>query len=252
MHKYWPLLLVFFLTSCQKEKGKIQLTANNEWMVEEVLDHLRQLRQDMAEVKSEVKTMKVKLSELDLGVAAKPKIVLNDQNVLGSKKAKIAIVEFSDYECPFCARHASNVFPKIKKEFIDTGKLRYSIRDFPLAFHSNAKQASVAARCAGKQNKYWAMHKKLSHAKGRLSTDYYNQFADELKLNKPKFESCMKDKEVFKQVESDVRYGERVGVNGTPRFFLGKVSGNTLTQVSVINGAQSFESFSKAIKRLQE
>ena len=71
--------------------------------------------------------------------------------LLGDKNASYAIVEFTDYQCSFCSRHNKNVYPQIKKELIDTGKVQYVVRDYPLGFHAAAKGAAVAARCAGAQ-----------------------------------------------------------------------------------------------------
>lgn len=251
LYKIWPLLLVFFIAACENKKsGNIPISANNEWMVEEVLDHLRELREDMAEVKNDIKAIKVALSVLDQGTATNPNIILNNQNVLGDKTAKIAIVEFSDYECPYCARHANAVFPLLKEKYIDTGKVAYHVRDFPLSFHSRAKSAAIATRCASGQDKYWQMREKIFQSKGSLNQEYYTKVAAELELDGKEFQRCFQDEDSMRKLEEDVSYGNSIGVSGTPRFYVGKVDGSALKEVVVISGAQSLGVFSEVIDKL--
>ena len=81
--------------------------------------------------------------------------------MLGSANATITLIEFTDYQCPFCSRHFNQTYEQIKKDYIDTGKVKFYLRDFPLGFHPNAQKAAEAARCAGDQGKYWEMHDAL-------------------------------------------------------------------------------------------
>ncbi|MCM2313008.1 MAG: DsbA family protein, partial [Steroidobacteraceae bacterium] len=76
-------------------------------------------------------------------------------NVIGRENAPVTIIEFTDLQCPYCARHATQTFPRLQREYIDTGKLRYTSRDLPLPFHSFAMPAAVASRCAGEQGRFW-------------------------------------------------------------------------------------------------
>ena len=169
---------------------------------------------------------------------------------MGDSKASYAIIEFSDYQCPYCSRHANNVFPQIKNELIDTGKVKYAMHDYPLGFHGKAKGAAIAARCAGAQDKYWEMHTELFSNQRNLDNNFYENAAKSFSLDGEIFAKCLADPEVAKAVDLDVAYGSSLGVTGTPKFFVGKIQGDEITDVIVISGAQSFAAFSGAIERL--
>ena len=178
----------------------------------------------------------------------KVKVNIGGDPSLGSSKAKLVLVEFSDYECPFCARFYSQTLPVIKKEYIDTGKLRFVYKDFPLPFHKNAMKAASAAFCAGKQGKYFEMHNLLFENQRNL--DDVENFAKKIGLNMKKFRACMNDSATKKAVEGDIAQGRSIGVGGTPTFVLGRlVDGNTV-EGEVIAGAVPFEVFRNRIEAL--
>ena len=178
----------------------------------------------------------------------KVKVNIGGDPSLGSSKAKLVLVEFSDYECPFCARFYSQTLPAIKKEYIDTGKLRFVYKDFPLPFHKNAMKAASAAFCAGKQGKYFEMHNFLFENQRNL--DDVENFAKKIGLNMKKFRACMNDSATKKAVEGDIAQGRSIGVGGTPTFVLGRlVDGNTV-EGEVIAGAVPFEVFRNRIEAL--
>jgi len=241
------LLLFYFLAACSDSEQVNKKDA--DWVNNEILEQLTELRKDVKSLKNDIATMNEKLSNVGKGRIAKvPKQVkLNLGVTLGDDKAKIAIVEFTDYQCPFCARHSKTVLPKIKKEFIKTGKVKYIMYDFPLGFHKQAKSASVAARCAGKQEKYWEMHDAIFNSSRNLNNEFYTMTATKLKMNIATFKSCLKDNNIAKAVEANINYGESLGVTGTPKFYIGKVNGDAINQVIVISGAQKFAAFKRAI-----
>ena len=178
----------------------------------------------------------------------KVKVDINGDPSWGSSKARLLLVEFSDYECPFCARFYSQTLPAIKKEYIDTGKLRFVYKDFPLPFHKNAMKAASAAFCAGKQGKYFEMHNLLFENQRNL--DDVENFAKKIGLNMKKFRACMNDSATKKAVEGDIAQGRSIGVGGTPTFVLGRlVDGNTV-EGEVIAGAVPFEVFRSRIEAL--
>lgn len=173
-----------------------------------------------------------------------------DSEFLGNKSAEYALVEFMDYQCPYCVRHARNVFPKIKERYIDSGKLQYVVRDYPLSFHSQGKPAAIAAACAGKQNKFWEMHNVLAEQSRELRSGVYTSFAQQLDLDVQAFTLCMQDKLVAQHVDEDIAYGNVIGVNGTPRFYIGKIKGDAIVDVVAISGARSFDTFDQAIREM--
>ncbi len=151
----------------------------------------------------------------------------------GNPEAPITIIEFSDYECPFCKR-AEPTVARVLKEYGD--KVRVVFRDFPLDFHANARPAAEAAKCAN-QGKFWAYHEKLFAAKA-LSPATLKAIAGEVGLDTAKFEQCIASAEAKAAVEQDIRDGAEAGVTGTPAFF---INGRMLS------GAQPFEKFKEVI-----
>ncbi len=158
--------------------------------------------------------------------------------IKGNPAAPVLLVEFSDFECPFSKRFYQQTFPSIDKEYISTGKVKFAYRDFPLPMHPLAKDAAIACRCAGKQNKYWEMFDKLSHTK-QLEQAQLTDYAKELKLNMKSFDACRKDETIANEVDKDFSEGANFGVRGTPAFF---INGR------LIEGARPFETFKEIIE----
>lgn len=163
----------------------------------------------------------------------------DDDAVLGDDDAPITIIEFSDYECPFCTRFYLNTLPQIKSEYIDTGKVKLIYRDYPLGFHANAQKAAEAAECAGEQGKYYEMHDKLFDEGVNGGVSSFKQYAKEIGLNAGEFNECLDSGEMASEVQKDFQDGQRVGVRGTPTFF---INGQYLS------GAQPFEVFKQVIE----
>ena len=224
-------------------------------------------RQEIVEIRKELNTLKVEMSIMrqTLGefrrnsvVApaapttppASVKVRLDNSRVLGNTKAKVGIVEFSDYQCPFCFRHNSQTLAKLKEKYIDTGKVQYHVRDFPLSFHAQARGAAIAANCAGRQRAYWKMHRRLFDNHQRLSLPLYQELARELKLDAEVFSRCLDDATVAKRIDEDLAYGQHLGVGGTPSFFVGRVRNGELVDAQQITGAQSLGTFAQAIEQL--
>jgi protein-disulfide isomerase len=168
---------------------------------------------------------------------------------LGNRKAKIAIVEFSDYQCPYCKRYHLQTFNLLKKKFVDTGQLLYVYRDYPLPSHRLAPAAAVAANCAGEQGGYWAMQRALFSRAARLERSYYLASAKQLKLDIKRFESCLGDRSQMEEVMRDARYGASLGIRGTPAFFVGRIEGNSIVEAMPVIGAQPIYAFTRAINQ---
>ena len=146
------------------------------------------------------------------------------------KDPKITIVEFADYQCPYCVQ-AHETIEKVLSSY--KGKVQYIFKDFPLTqIHPEAMPAAIAAKCAANQNKYWEMHKLLFNRApmDKLSGDMYDKFAKDLKLNLNDFKSCMedKDKTLSKSIMAQLDEGSSIGVSGTPSLFINgkKYEGN--------------------------
>jgi protein-disulfide isomerase len=166
---------------------------------------------------------------------------------LGKVDAPLTLVAFTDYQCPFCQRFEENTFPEIKKNYIDTGKVRYILRDLPLDFHPYALKAAQSVRCAGDQGKYWEMNQLVFKNQKKIDNDALAGYAKDLSLDGDAFRSCMSDGRHLKEIRDEARYAQSLGITGTPTFVLGKAAGNTVTG-QVIVGAQPLATFEAAIK----
>jgi protein-disulfide isomerase len=164
----------------------------------------------------------------------------------GSPDAPVTIVEFSDFQCPFCEKFFTETLPQIQEEYIDTGKVKLVFKDFPLSFHGQAMPAAMTAECAGEQGKYWEMHDKLFGEQSRWVdkpevNDVMKQFADELGLDTDQFNQCFDSNKYADEINADMQEGIAAGVQGTPAFFING---------QFISGAQPFEVFKQIIDQM--
>ncbi|MCC7460800.1 MAG: thioredoxin domain-containing protein [Proteobacteria bacterium] len=137
--------------------------------------------------------------------------------VKGSERAPITIVEFSDFQCPYCKK-GSDTMKEVAKKY--GSKVQYYFRDFPLSFHDRGKPAANAARCAAEQGKFWQYHDKLFEDQKKLTDEDFIALGKSLKLDMAKFEPCVKESKHMSDVEKDMRDGENAGVSGTPAYFI--------------------------------
>jgi len=171
--------------------------------------------------------------------------------VLGKADAPLTMVEFTDLQCPFCRQFHTQAFEQIKKDYIDTGKLRYISRDFPLdSIHPYALAAARASRCAADQGKFWDMRHAILVNNGSLNNDVFATFASDLKMNVNAFKTCQADTTKFQSdIQKDLSEGSAVGIQGTPSFVIGKTSANGLDGVRFV-GAQPYAQFEAKFKEL--
>lgn len=221
------------------------------------------LAQQVKALTQEVGQMKAELGQIKQGFAEMRKMMMpppeppapsqvnfDGAPSLGSKDAKVAIIEFSDFQCPYCARHSTQTFPELKKTYIDTGRVRYLFRNLPLDFHNHAKAAANAASCAGEQNAFWPMHDELFANHTRLGTALYEELAKKLDLNQGAFQKCLTENRHAATIDKDLAYAQSVGVRGTPNFFVGRIQGDTIVDVQQVSGAQPAAAFAQVIDEL--
>jgi protein-disulfide isomerase len=181
-----------------------------------------------------------------------PRVSLGGEPRMGKAEAGIGIVEFSDYECPFCRSFYAQTFPRIKKEYVDTGVVQFIRKDLPLTkIHPQALPAALAANCAGDQGQYWEMHKALYTNQQRLGPALYSDLAGNLGLDEATFSACLKDPAQEQKILRDVAEAKRLNISGTPSFVLGKIEGDTVRVMRVARGAPGFESFAQEIEKLR-
>ncbi len=229
--------------------------ATEEWAVEEVLQQLSELRRDHNQLRQQVESLSNELNKLkgnmttDNGSDAAE--LLMGEPEMGRRDAPLIMIEFTDYQCPFCSRHVHQTMPQLIEKYVDSGRLLYTIKDFPLGFHKKAKLAAVAANCAGEQGAYWPMHKKLFSSDAELNRDSYLQYAADFSLDKKAFETCLSDPAKMKEIEEDMAFGQKMSIRGTPAFLLGRLRNGKVVETQLISGAQSVEAFSNKIDSYQ-
>ena len=150
----------------------------------------------------------------------KVQVSVDDDPVKGSADAPVTIVEFSDFQCPFCGRFYSDTLSSIDEKYIKTGKVKLVYRDFPLGFHPFAQKAAEAAECADEQSKFWEMHNKIFENQNAIEVTNLKQYAKDLGLNTGTFDSCLDTGKYAAEVQKDFNDGSSYGVSGTPSFFI--------------------------------
>jgi len=181
-------------------------------------------------------------------------VSLDDDPVKGDPAAPITMIEFSDFECPFCKRFHETTLPLIQENYIDTGKVKFVYRDFPItSIHQNALPAAMAAECADDQGMFWELHDKIfENQKQWEGPDVQNgvrtfeQFAAELGLDTDKFNTCLESGKFLEEVEKDLNEGASYGITGTPGFFIG----NEKIGYVMVSGAQPYSVFQAAFDQL--
>ena len=204
---------------------------------------------DEAIAKLELKLLQ---NQLPTKQAAAPvKISIDDDPIIGDPNAPITIVEFSDFQCPFCARFHVQTLPAIIEEYIEQGKVKLVFRDFPIqSIHPNALPASVAAECANEQGKFKEMHDVLFEKQNewnRIETvqalSLFSQYSADIGMGQEEFDSCLTSGKYIEEIQNDLNDGRDYGISGTPGFFIG----NDKIGYVELKGAQPFESFKKII-----
>lgn len=182
-------------------------------------------------------------------------VLLDDDAVLGDPDAPVTLIEFSDYECPFCKQHFTNTYAQLKTEYIDTGKVKMIFRDFPLSFHDPlATKQAIAANCAREQGDdatYYEFHdavftKTSSNGSGMTVDDLYAIAAD-MGLDAASFKECVDTDKYKDEVTKDIADGTASGASATPSFFVGKTDGDEKISGTPLIGAQPFSAFKTLI-----
>ena len=177
----------------------------------------------------------------------------DDDYIRGQADAKLTLIEFSDFQCPFCERFYRETLPLIDKDYIQTGKVRMVYRDFPLAsVHENAQKAAEAAQCAGEQGKYWEMHDQIFANHTAMSVDDLKKHARGLGIAVDRFDRCLESGAYAEEVKKDMADGQALGVQGTPTFFLGLTGKDNTIQGIRIAGARPYAVFKQIFDRFLE
>jgi protein-disulfide isomerase len=238
-------LLAFALVS----PSALPAAPKDAWQ-EEILLQLSELRKSQGELKQQLTEMRAELTALRAGGGGvRPAFDLRDPQLpsQGSADAQVAIVEFSDFQCPYCRKHAQGTWPQLREKYLDAGRARYFFVDFPLAVHSQAGTAALAAACAHEQGAFWPMHDRLFDNQGKLGPELYTQLASQLNLDSSKFQSCLADPKTKQRIDAHAALGDRAGVQGTPAFLIGRIKDGVLVDARLLGGARAFEEFARIV-----
>jgi protein-disulfide isomerase len=178
---------------------------------------------------------------------------IDPYGLLGAPQTTKVVIEFSDYECPFCNRHAtSGAGPEIQRQFVDAGRVRYAFLNNPLPIHLNARLLAAAGICASGQNRFSAMHDAL-FAKRPKEQQEILSVAEGIGLNRSRFEDCLTDRATETRITRDIQEAEKLGLTGTPSFVVGTIDEQGVVHVKkMIRGAQPLEVFERAIAAVSE
>ena len=170
-------------------------------------------------------------------------------NVLGRADAPVTIIEFTDLQCPYCARFATRTFPELRRNYVDTGKVRFTSRDLPLPFHAFALPAAVAARCAGEQGRFWEFREALFAGQSGLGSAPYAEIAGRFGLDVGRFEACREDGRQEANVRADLALAQSHGIAATPTFVIGRLVDGVF-EGETLSGAKPYEEFAARIDAL--
>ncbi len=244
------LLGFFLLTFFYSHAGFAQTT-----------EELKALRKDLEALKEGQRNIQKELEAIKNFLAARqappePRdvvLTVDGDPFKGDKNAKVTLIEFSDYQCPFCARYFRETWPQLEREYIATGKVKYVFRNFPIeSIHPLAFKAHEAAICAGEQGEYWQIHDRLFANQQALGLKELPGHAQALGLDLPKFQQCLESGKQASKIRNDLADGQKAWVQGTPTFFLGLTDANDteVKALRVIRGAQPYAAFKEAIESL--
>jgi protein-disulfide isomerase len=175
------------------------------------------------------------------------RVSIKDRPALGEQDAPVTVVEFTDYECPFCKRFHQTTFDSLTRDYIDTGKVKWVVLDLPLPMHPNASKAAQAAHCAGEQQYFWQMRKMLFDNAPVTGSESLTGYAQQLGLDEQAFDDCLTSDRYLAQINADNQAAAAMRITGTPTFIIGK-GGNDWVEGKKLVGAQSYAVFDGAVR----
>ncbi|MBI5183813.1 MAG: DsbA family protein [Nitrospinae bacterium] len=237
---YIHIILILILIPACGGKNEIKDIKKE---VSEIKEGLSNVTKELQEVKKSLETFPMMRPPKRPPIPTVADVSIDDDPRLGDSNAPLTLIEFSEFQCPYCARFHNQIFPKIKMEYIDTGKLFYIFRDYPLSIHKDAEKSAEAANCAGDQGKYWEMNELLFNKPQGLEIDKIKGYAKELDLKINQFNDCLDNGKYTEEIKKDIMNGQEAGVRGTPSFILGKSTKDGKIKGTFMRRAMSYETF---------
>jgi protein-disulfide isomerase len=221
---------------------------------------IKKLKDDVARLTTQQQQILDSLDELKKMIKGPGQPVLKPPATMGlagepfkgEPTATLAIIEYADFQCPFCRHFEHDVYPQIRDGYITTGKVKYFHRDMPLPFHQGAMPAARAAHCASEQGKFWEMHDSLLGDAASLSAADIDERAGKLGLNVSKLDECISSDRFADIIQRSVTEANDMRVSGTPTFIIGTLDaqGTLMSVKKTVVGANPFETFKAALDPL--
>lgn len=246
-----PILLEFAVgASAQESNPPRPVPAESKPSLQEQIDDLKRTQQrilgELEAVRNLLQQQGGRIETPARPETVQPKVIslnVNGEPFRGESRAKVALVEFSDFDCSYCAKYAREIYPRIEKAYIRTGKVRYLFRDLPESVDSTSFLKARAARCAGEQGKFWEMHDRFFGSNAEAEGNDMATHARALGLDVEKFNACLSGGRYAQSIRMSMVSAKRHAIYGTPGFMIGTVSedGKFIWATKVLVGGESFE-----------
>jgi protein-disulfide isomerase len=241
--------LLFFLLGASPPSTFAQNSEDTDALKREI----ESLREGQIQIQKELEGIRKLLAPAERPVPASINLSSDDMPFRGDKTSEVVLVEYFDYQCPFCAGFFNDTMPLVLSDYISKGKLRYLARDFPLeAAHPRALQSAEAAHCANEQGNFWRMHDELMGNSDALERPKLSLYAHDVGLDVASFDKCVDSGKYASRIKEGMDAGAKLGVEGTPTFFLGIMdpSGQEIESVERFDGAVPYSQLKEAIDKL--
>lgn len=221
--------------------------------IEDLRRGQEQIQKELAELKALLMERSAK-AEAPAAKMPPPMVSLNvhGEPFRGSAAARVAILEYSDFDCTYCARYAKEIYPLIDHAYVQSGKVKYFFRDLPSPEHPNALFKARVARCAGEQDHYWEAHDRLFQDQKPFDGPGLTRFTKEVGLDEPAFQACISSDRHLEAIQRSAGLASNMRINGTPAFLIGVLSddGSVIRASKIFLGAESFEAFRSVLDEL--
>ncbi|GLH74773.1 thioredoxin [Geothrix limicola] len=249
----FALLVPALQAQTKAPRGAKPAEASLQAQIDALREGQAKLQRDLDELKA---LLKERSTRVESPATAKPQEILtlnvHGEPFKGSPLARVAILEYSDFDCSFCAKYASEIYPLIDHAYVQGGKVKYFFRDMPSPEHPNALFKARVARCAGEQDKFWEAHDQLFKDQRPFDGEGLARFRQSLGLEEAPFTACINSNRYLDAIQRSAMGASRMQIRGTPAFLIGTLSedGNILTAKKVFLGAESYEAFRAALEEL--
>ena len=218
-------------------------TPGDSEILDTILEELKAIRQIVEKIEKQGTARGQRPSRPTQATAT-----ITGKPVMGDPSAPVTVVEYADYQCPFCLRFIKTTFSELKRDYIDTGKVRWVALNLPLASHKHARKAAQAAHCAGEQDRFWEMREELFRNPGKLDRDQLPLHAASVGLEVDAFNACLDSERHLAGIDQDAKNANASRLTGTPSFVVGKSAADKING-QVIIGARPLSVFKAAIDK---